>query len=109
MTEEQYWDRDCLLVKYYRDAEEIRKERLNQELWLQGMYVYDALLRASPILRPFGKKGTKPKPYTEEPYPITQKTADDAKRRREEAKSKKGMLYMQTYMAKANKYFEERK
>ena len=59
MTEEQYWDRDCTLVKSYRKAEELRKERVNQEMWLQGMYIYDAISRLSPILRAFAKKGTK--------------------------------------------------
>ena len=39
MTEEQYWDRDSTLVKSYRKAEELRKERVNQEMWLQGMYL----------------------------------------------------------------------
>ena len=56
MTFEQYWEQDCLLVKYYREAEEIRRERKNQEMWLQGMYYYDALMRVSPILRAFAKK-----------------------------------------------------
>ena len=56
MNEEQYWDKDPLLVKYYREAEEIRKERINQELWLQGRYVYDAISNLSPILHAFAKK-----------------------------------------------------
>lgn len=59
MTEEQYWDRDSTLVKYYREAEELRQEKFNQEAWLQGMYVYDALARIAPILHAFAKKGTK--------------------------------------------------
>lgn len=63
MTEEQYWDRDSTLVKSYRKAEELRKERVNQEMWLQGMYIYDAISRLSPILRAFAKKGTKAQPY----------------------------------------------
>ena len=63
MTEEQYWDKDCCLVKFYRKSEELRKERVNQEAWLQGMYIYDALLRVAPVLHAFAKKGTKPQPY----------------------------------------------
>ena len=43
MTPEQYWDGDPTLTKYYRKADEIKKERLNEELWLQGMYIYEAL------------------------------------------------------------------
>ena len=40
MTEEQYWDKDCTLVAAYRKAEELRMNRRNQEMWLQGAYFY---------------------------------------------------------------------
>lgn len=109
MTEEQYWDRDSTLVKYYREAEELRKERMNQEAWLQGMYIYDAISRLSPILRAFAKKGTKAQPYVEEAYPISKKTVEEAELKKEKAKSQKGLRYMQAYMAQNNKFFEERK
>lgn len=109
MTEEQYWDRDCCLVKFYREAEEIRRERVNQELWLQGMYFYDALARVSPILHAFAKKGTKAQPYVEEAYPINKKKMEDAQLKKEKAKSQKGVRYMQAYMMANNKRFEERK
>lgn len=109
MTEEQYWDRDSTLVKSYRKAEELRKERVNQEMWLQGMYIYDAISRLSPILRAFAKKGTKAQPYTEEPYPISKKTVEEAKLKKEKAKSEKGLRYMQAHMIQANKQLQERK
>ena len=109
MTEEQYWDRDCCLVKFYREAEEIRRERVNQELWLQGMYFYDALARVSPILHAFAKKGTKAQPYVEAAYPINKKKMEDAQLKKEKAKSQKGVRYMQAYMVANNKRFEERK
>lgn len=109
MTEEQYWDRDCCLVKSYRKAEELRRERVNQELWLQGMYFYDALARISPILHAFAKKGTKAQPYVEEAYPIGKKKMEDAQLKKERAKSQKGVRYMQAYMVANNKRFEERK
>ena len=109
MTEEQYWDRDCCLVKFYREAEEIRRERVNQELWLQGMYFYDALARVSPILHAFAKKGTKAQPYVEEAYPINKKKMEGAQLKKEKAKSQKGVRYMQAYMVANNKRFEERK
>lgn len=109
MTEEQYWDRDCCLVKFYWEAEEIRRERVNQELWLQGMYFYDALARVSPILHAFAKKGTKAQPYVEEAYPINKKKMEDAQLKKEKAKSQKGVRYMQAYMVANNKRFEERK
>lgn len=108
MTEEQYWDRDSCLVKYYRQAEELRRERVNQELWLQGMYFYDALARVSPILHAFAKKGTKAQPYVEEAYPINKKKMEDVKVKKEKAKSEKGVRYMQAYMVKNNQRFAKK-
>ena len=109
MTEDQYWDKDCMLAKYYSEADELRKERMNQELWLQGMYFYDAMSRLSPILKAFAKAGTKPMPYVEDPYPITKKSAKENEEKKEKAMADKGLRYMQDYMLQANKQIEERK
>lgn len=109
MTETQYWDNDCMLTKYYREAEVMRQERANYNMWLQGMYVYDAISRLSPILHAFAKKGTKAKPYVDEPYPISKKTEEKAEDRKAKAKSEKGLRYMQQLMVQSEKYFEERK
>lgn len=109
MNEEQYWDKDPLLVKYYREAEEIRKERINRELWLQGRYVYDAISNLSPILHAFAKKGTKAKPYLDEPYPITKQTQEEETVKKEKSNSEKGLRYMQQLMTQSEIYFEGRK
>lgn len=107
MTEDQYWNGDSVLPKYYREAEKLRQERFNQEAWLQGMYVYDGLLRASPILRAFAKKGTKPKPYLDTPYPIGTKSEKEAKTFKEKKSSQKGLIYMQAYMEAFNQRFKQ--
>ena len=39
----------------------------------EGMYIYDALCKVSPVLHAFAKNGTKPIEYPSEPYPLTQK------------------------------------
>lgn len=108
MTAEQYWDGDCNLVIYYREADELRKQRENEAAWLQGMYIYDAISRLSPILRAFSKKGTKAKPYMEEPYPINAKQIENKKEEKEKATSDKGMAYMQSFMARFNKQMTEK-
>lgn len=106
MTEEQYWDKDCQLVAAYRKADELRMNRKNQEMWLQGAYIYDALCRVSPLLHAFAKKGTKPIPYISEAYAITEKQAE----LKEEEKAKnvfdKGKKMMEGFMAMHNKKFE---
>lgn len=109
MTDVQYWDGDNTLVKYYREAESLRAERENQTLWLQGMYIYDAVSRLTPVLHAFAKKGTKAKPYPTEPYPINKRTEKQAEERKEKAKSEKGLRYMQSLMLQSQKHFEERK
>lgn len=81
MSYDQYWNADCTLVKYYRKANKIREDRKNQELWLQGMYIYEALCDVSPILHAFAKSGTKPNPYPDKPYAID---IDEVEKRKEE-------------------------
>ena len=81
MTYDEFWNQDVRLVEVYRKAAELRDKRRNQELWLQGMYIYEALCDASPLFRFSTKKGSiKPEPYVKEPYPIT---ASEVKEREE--------------------------
>ena len=109
MTEEQYWDGDCTLTRYYKKADDLRTERVNREMWLQGMYIYDAVSRLSPILRSFAKKGTKAEPYPNEPYPLNQKSVEEVKEKKAKSSMDKGKRYMEMYKAKSEKYFKERK
>ena len=108
MTEEQYWDRDCRLVIFYRKAEELRMNKKNQELWLQGAYVYEAIARISPILHAFAKKGTKPSPYIEEPFSITDRQAEIKREEKERKAYNKGKARMEGFMAQFNKKFERK-
>jgi hypothetical protein len=106
MTPEQYWDGDCTLVKYYRKAEEIRNEKRNQELWLQGMYIYEAICDVSPILHAFAKKGAKPHPYPTKPYPISEKQIRREREEKERKRAEKGKRFMEALMRSNNKRFE---
>lgn len=108
MTPEQYWDGDPILAKYYRQADELKRKRKNQELWLQGMYIYEALCDVAPVLQAFAKKGTKPLPYTDHPYSLTTKELEDEKKRQEEREREKAKRYMEAQMAKLNKRFESK-
>ena len=73
MTYEQYWEGDCWLPKYYREAYELKVRRDNQQAWLIGRYCYDAICAVSPILHAFAKQGTEAHPYLEQPYPSSMK------------------------------------
>ena len=105
MTPEQYWDGDATLAKYYRKAEKIRNEKRNQELWLQGMYIYEALCDVAPILQAFAKKGTKPRPYSSAPYALTAEERDAEREAKEKAVAAKGRRMLEALTASANKRF----
>lgn len=107
MTYDQYWNNDPHLVKYYRMAEEIKREVRNQELWLQGMYIYEALCDVSPILHSFAKKGTKPIPYTDHPYPLSNKQTKKTDMDKERKVFDKGKKIMEAFMVLNNKRFKE--
>ena len=107
MSPEQFWDGDPELAKYYRRADEIKLERQNQTLWLQGMYFYEAICDASPILQSFAKKGTKPHPYVEKPYPLTNKQRKQDVVNKEKEVSEKGKKFMEAFMKLNNSKFKE--
>ena len=107
MTPEQYWDSDCTLTTYYRKAEELRNEKRNQELWLQGMYIYEAICDVSPILHAFAKKGAKPHPYPTKPYAISEKQIRQEREEKERKLAEKGKRFMEALMQSNNKRFKE--
>ena len=108
MSPEQYWDEDPTLAKYYRKADELRRKRRNEELWLQGMYIYEALCDVSPVMNAFAKRGTKPRPYADHPYALTVKDRDDERILLEKKEREKARRYMEAKMAEINKRFKSK-
>ena len=68
MTYDEFWNGNPSRAIFYRRAAMIQVKRKDEEFWMQGVYVYDALCRVSPILHAFSKSGTKPLPYVDKPY-----------------------------------------
>ena len=108
MTYEQFWDGDPMLAKYYRQAEEIRTDRRNQELWLQGMYIYEALCDVAPLHHAFAKRGVKANPYSERPYAITEKQRVREAEEKERLNALKAKRFMEALMSSTNAKFKEK-
>ena len=106
MTYDQFWNDDASLVIYYRKANELAIERKNQELWLQGMYIYDALCDVAPILHSMAKTGTKARPYPEQPYTITEAQRKREREEQERRVAEKGKMFMEMLMRQNNKQLE---
>ena len=86
MTYEQFWDGEPSLTVFYRKAYNLERDRRNQELWLQGYYVYNAIGAFAEILPAFPKKGAKVKPYLKEPVSLTVAEAEERREREQKEK-----------------------
>lgn len=101
MTYEQFYRQDHTLVIAYRKAYELRQKQENENYWLMGAYVYQAIARVAPLLIPFNSH-PKPEPYLEKPFPLYEKEKDKAET---DAVVDKGLAYMHSQMMKFNRKF----
>lgn len=83
MSYDEYWNGDPWAAQAYHKAQRLKNERSNQELWLQGLYIYDAF--GVVMANAFSKKGTQPKKYTEEPIQIYPDTPEQAEMKKQKA------------------------
>ena len=103
MTWDEYWNDDCIKAKYYRKADKLKRKQRNQELWLQGMYIYEAIGDMSPVLRfTMDKKPKKPLPYVNEPYPIDQQELEEKRMRKEKERVERMKAKVSAWAIKAN-------
>ena len=102
MTYNEFYKQDHTIVIAYRQARKLKREMKNEELWLQGAYVYHAVSRIAPLLIPFNEH-PKAEPYLDKPFPLSdEETEADAK---SNAVADKGKAYMYAQMLKFNKKF----
>jgi hypothetical protein len=66
MSSAEYWEGDCSLTRYYRKAYKIKQEEINNNAWLQGLYVYDAISTA--LHNALRGKNSKAREYANQPY-----------------------------------------
>lgn len=73
-------------LQYYVKAHELRNEQRNQEMWLQGLYIHNAV---SVVLQnAFSKKGATPEKYMERPIRITPLTEKEKQENAEKERQK---------------------
>ena len=68
MSYDEFWHGSPYRAKFYLDSHKLKVKQKDEEMWIQGMYIYEALCKVSPVLHAFSKKGTKPLPYSNKPY-----------------------------------------
>lgn len=107
MTPDQFWEGDYTLVIAYREAWKLRLQENNRNMWLQGLYIYEALCDVSPVLHAFAKRGTKPREYLNEPIALTQAEVDERKEREEKRRYEDMRARVSAWAAQKNIQFAE--
>lgn len=94
MTYDEFWHGPPSLVKAYRKAYDMKRHERNQEMWLMGRYVFDAL-RCAPLAVGFADKTAKPGNYPDRPYPLSEQEAETQNQQREEENFKEYLRQME--------------
>lgn len=71
MPSNEFWNESVDYILHYHQAEQIRLKKENTKLWLNGLYVYQAIGDLAPMLNGLAKDH-KPKPYLKAPIPLTE-------------------------------------
>lgn len=75
VTYEEFWYGDYTKFKYVARQYEAQRKLQNEDAWLQGAYVYDAV--ATALSNAFRKKGAKAQNYLERPLQVYPKTEEE--------------------------------
>ena len=100
MSYVEYWEGDPKLAQYYRKAYLIKQEEVNNNAWLQGMYIYDAMSTALyNALRGMGKNKPPAKDYAKQPYELKNKVKSEAQKAKEiEIEQQKAAAWMENFV-----------
>ena len=102
MTYDEFWNQDVAMVRAYRKAHELKRRQQNETLWMQGLYVRDALLAT--VGNMFADKSSKKNEYPSEPYPVTVEQIAEkeaAENRKMEERMKADVMAMAARMIKS--------
>ena len=77
MTYDEFWNQDVAMVRACRKAYDLKRRQQNEMLWMQGLYVRDALLAT--VGNMFLDKSAKKNEYPAEPYPVTVEQVEEKK------------------------------
>lgn len=87
MTADQFWYDEPSLVVAFRKAHTLRNQQKSEEMWMQGLYNFNAFMTALSNLN-FDGKHREPNKYLEKPFDLIPKTKEqteeDIIRQREE-------------------------
>ena len=105
MTSAEYWDGDALLPRYFRKAFKMRQERENERAWLNGLYVYDAMISS---LTHLDKNKNNHKNYASKPYSFTKEENEQEQKAKVEEAQAQAELWMKSWASATQKMFNKK-
>ena len=97
MSYAEYWEGDATLTRYFRKAYKIKQEEANNNAWLQGLYVYDAISTA--LHNALRDKKTHTRDYAKQPYDLFKKEKTEAEKAKEvEIEKQKAAAWMENFV-----------
>lgn len=107
MSYNDFWYGPAFMTTFYRDANKLKLRQQDENNWMIGMYVYEAILDCSPVLHAFSKKGTKPLPYAEKPYltDVFETKTEAQKEQEKENERLKFLIQMNNWFRATKKQF----
>ena len=110
MSYNDFWLGSPYMTKFYREAHDIVVKKQDENNWMMGVYVYEALCDVSPILHAFSKRGTKPLPYRDKPirFEDNHVQTEEEKEREAEAERLKFTIQMNNWFRATKKQFENK-
>ncbi len=102
MSYDEYWNGDNSAPRHYMKADRLRRKRTNEELWLQGLYIYNAVHALAPELNA-ASKDFKPAPYIDKPFPLFDEDKKHAEAEKQKSEAQMLAEYIIGQSAKAVK------
>ena len=97
MSYAEYWEGDPALARYYRKAYQIKQEEINNNAWLQGLYIYDAVSTA--MHNALRDKKTRIREYAKQPYDFKNREKTEAEKAKEVAiEQQKAAAWMENFV-----------
>ena len=111
MSYDDFWYGDVYMTQFYKEKHKIVLQQNDENNWMIGMYVYEAVLDCSPVLHAFSKTGTKPLPYSDKPYLAKHfETKTEAQKQQELENDRLiAMVHFNNWFRATKKQFEKKK
>lgn len=105
MTSDEYWRGDVELAPAYRKAFRMKQEHQNHEAWLNGLYVYDAVMSA---LTHLDKKTSSHRNYAEKPYSFSKEETEKEKEAKKVEAEARAEVWMKSWVSATQKMFKDK-